>query len=126
MKDQVVHAEVIRSLIAVFGPVVEPESTAGLETVTGVQPASALPPGLAELHRSLTLRITQLASQDPEQLFRLLYRIDVDERVARSSLAAGDPGALAGAVILRVMEKAASRRDIHFDDDPEPGEGGAM
>lgn len=84
------------------------------------------PDNLLAMREVLAQRLGQLAAEDPEQLLRLLYRIDVNERASDHALAAGDMQALAGAVILRVMEKAVSRRNLHFDDDPEPGEGGAM
>jgi hypothetical protein len=72
---------------------------------------------LADVQEALAQRIAVLAANDPEQLFRLLYRIDVDESLAQRALAAGHPSALAGAIIARMVEKAHTRRNLLLDDE---------
>ncbi len=71
---------------------------------------------LADVQEALAQRIAVLAADDPEQLFRLLYRIDVDETLAHRALAAGTPFALAGAIMARMVEKAHTRRNLSLDD----------
>jgi hypothetical protein len=71
---------------------------------------------LADVQEALAQRIAVLAADDPEQLFRVLYRIDVDESLAHRALAAGNPSALAGAIIARIVEKAHTRRNLSLDD----------
>ena len=81
------------------------------------------PDNLLAMREVLAQRLGQLAAEDPEQLLRLLYRIDVNERASDHALAAGDMQALAGAVILRVMEKAVSRRTFILTTTPSRGRG---
>jgi len=71
---------------------------------------------LADLQEALAQRLAILAAEDPEQLFRLLYRIDVDESLAHRALAAGNPAALAGAILARLVEKEHTRRNLSLDD----------
>lgn len=74
--------------------------------------ALALLPGLPEaaLLAALTDRIAALLRQDPDGLRQALYRIDVSEGAARAAAVTLQPAqALAGLVLARVREKAASR-----------------
>ncbi|MBI1192755.1 MAG: hypothetical protein GC205_06215 [Bacteroidetes bacterium] len=71
---------------------------------------------LADVQEALAQRIAVLAAHDPEQLFRLLYRIDVSEALAQRALAAGNPSALAGAIMARMVENAHTRRNLSLDD----------
>jgi hypothetical protein len=83
-------------------------------------------PDFERFRRALAQQIARLMAEDPGYLMQLLYRVDVDERIAQRALDGGRAEALAGAVIARVLEKALSRRDLRLDDDPEPGDEGAL
>lgn len=63
---------------------------------------------------ALAIRISQLLDGNPDQLFSLLYRLDISEMKIKEALNEGDeiPLRLANLVYERQMEKAAWRK--HF------------
>jgi hypothetical protein len=104
----------------------EQQALALLNRVFELEQDAAASPDFERFRRALAGQIARLMAEEPERLMQLLYRVDVDERIAQRALAESRADALAGAVIARVLEKALSRRDLRLDDDPEPGEEGAM
>lgn len=69
---------------------------------------------------ALAFRISRLIEGNPDQLFSLLYRLDVSEKKIKEALQAGDeiPLRLANLVYDRQLEKAAWRE--HFKDQQKP------
>ncbi len=67
-------------------------------------------PALEEVRLWLTGRLKELIDHQQEQLFRILYRIDIPESKAMEALASSGAAArLADLIIARQIEKARSR-----------------
>lgn len=69
---------------------------------------------------ALSIRIGQLITGNPEQLFSLLYRLDISEQKIKKVLNEGNeiPFQLANLVYERQLEKVAWRK--HFKDQQQP------
>lgn len=69
---------------------------------------------------ALASRISQLLEGNPDQLFSLLYRLDVSEKKMKEALNEGDeiPLRLAQLVYERQLEKSAWRK--HFKPEEKP------
>lgn len=73
----------------------------------------ARPDSRQQLLTTIATQVAQWWEQDPEQIPRVLYRIDVDERIAREAFGSADPiGELAEAILQRLTLTAQTR--LHY------------
>lgn len=78
-----------------------------------------------ELEAVLAQRVATMLQKEPDVLFQLLYRIDVDEKLVNRALADAGPDdaarAIARLILERQWQKIESRRK--YRQDPHDGDG---